>query len=623
MHLVVALMPERGHDALVTHLLLPANVAWAHSFGFDVDTYVWAVMPLLADWLYTIGHVLAGESAARLVNLGCILLLARLVYEVALWAGSRPNGALWAVLLLLVTPLTFAESSSMFIESAWSCFVVGGALALLRLIGQPGEAGLQLRLGGAMLGAALATKAVTFTVLPALALLLVLGVRRWLREGLRSGLIPGAVAFTVVGSLPYVRAYVITGNPVFPFFNGVFRSPHYPPENFAPPAIFDKGMTWDVLHRITFESSRFLEAYPGAAGFQWLLLVLPALVVFPLARHRRAVAVMGVAAVAAYLCFRQTAYLRYVFPSFALFAAIAGVLVDGLLVRRRAASIGVVLAAVAAVALNLRHFTVAGFNHQYDFRVLTSEAARAEHVAQVQPVRSAVDLVNELNRSNSPVAFFCQAMATGLHADGLFPNWYNHRFQAAVREARTPQALGAMLAARQVRYFLLADTWSDAATRQRVRAVGRVVRRIGEVSVLELHDRFRYQEEMLASPDLTRAAPGAWRADEGVTFAADVGAIVPDGLSVSQRVAVIAGREYRLAATLRTNVAAGTARLRVLWFGADDRLVGQSIETVDCGVDPTAHSTEVVAPPRAVAAEVLVFGLGAAPAIVSAMSFRN
>ncbi|MCA8966087.1 MAG: hypothetical protein KDC48_14470 [Planctomycetes bacterium] len=625
-HLVVALMPERGHDALVTHLLLPARIAWDHVWAFDVDTYVWAVMPLLGDWLYTIGYVLGGEAGARLVNLGCIFVLCRLVFDVTLWIGGGRDGALWAVLLLLVTPLTLRESSTLFIESVWSCLVVGGALALLRLLAEPAQAPLQLRLGGVLLGGALATKAVTFVTLPGLALLLVVGWRRWIGNGLRSGLLWGGVAFLAIGSLPYVRAYAMTGNPVFPFFNGVFRSPHYPPENFSPPAIFEKGMTWDVLHRITFESPKFLEAYPGAAGFQWLLLVAPALVVFVLVWHRRALAVIFVAAAAAYLCFRQTAYLRYVFPSFALFSAVVGVLIDGLLPRRRAASIAVLVAALTAVALNLRYFTTAGFNHQYDFKVLTSDAARQDYLAQTLPLRSAVALVNELNVSSSPVAFFSAAMATGLHADGLFPNWYNHKFQSAVTQARTGEALGAMLAGRQVRYLVLADSWSDAAARARVREVGREVRRIGDVSVLELDPRFRYQTEMLTSPDLSAAAATSaegWRVDDGVAVAAGVGATLADAAGVSQRVPVTAGREYLLTATARPAAGPAKARLRVLWLDARNRWVNQWIETFDCVDGPVTHRMEVVAPPGAVVAEVFTYGLGAAPVIVSAMSFRN
>ena len=35
-------------------------------------TYVWAVMPMLGDWLFSVGYMLGGETAARLINVGFI-----------------------------------------------------------------------------------------------------------------------------------------------------------------------------------------------------------------------------------------------------------------------------------------------------------------------------------------------------------------------------------------------------------------------------------------------------------------------------------------------------------------------------------------------------------------------
>ena len=53
-HFVVALMPEVGHDALAMHLFIPAHLELRHQWGFDVSTYVWAVMPMLGDWIFAI-----------------------------------------------------------------------------------------------------------------------------------------------------------------------------------------------------------------------------------------------------------------------------------------------------------------------------------------------------------------------------------------------------------------------------------------------------------------------------------------------------------------------------------------------------------------------------------------
>ncbi len=225
LHVLVGLMPEIGHDGLAMHLFVPAYVSHHQAWNFNVSTYVWAVMPMFVDWIYSAGYMFAGETGARLVNIGSILLLAAYVYRVACWAGANKLGACWGVLLLLVTPLTFLESSSLFVEGMWSALVVGGMFALLRLSTNVGAAQTNILLGGLLLGGALAAKAVTFTVIPVLALVMLAGISRWFTRKLWSGVGLGLLMFVGVGSIPYVVAYICTGIPYFPSLMQYFGLP--------------------------------------------------------------------------------------------------------------------------------------------------------------------------------------------------------------------------------------------------------------------------------------------------------------------------------------------------------------------------------------------------------------
>ncbi len=135
---------------------------------------------MLGDWIFSIGYMLAGETAARLINVGFIFVLALLIRDMVIWAGGEALGWRWAVLLFLSTPLTFTESSSLYIESIWTCFVVTSSLAVFKSIDPNGDADAQFQSGGLLLGNALAAKAVTVTVLPALLIVLVFRWRGWL-----------------------------------------------------------------------------------------------------------------------------------------------------------------------------------------------------------------------------------------------------------------------------------------------------------------------------------------------------------------------------------------------------------------------------------------------------------
>lgn len=623
-HLLVVAMPETGHDALVSHLLMPARIAFRSVWEFDVATHAWCVMPALGDWLYTIGYVLAGESGARLVNLACVLLLGRLVFDAARWLGAERVAALCAVLVFLTTPLTLTETSSLFIEGMWSCCVVGAALAVVRAVARGTAASERsglLVVAGVLAGGGMSAKLVTLLSLPLLALLLAARWRTWWPEH-RRALAGAMVALAVVGSQPYVRAWWLTGNPVFPFFNGVFRSPYFPQENFAAPDVFARGTTWDVLYRMTFDSGRYLEASAGAAGFQWLLLVVPAVLGFSVVGHRRALVLAGFAAATLWLVFSQTAYLRYVFPTFAIASALAGAAVAGALPRTRGGLL-LVGSVVATVVLNLVCFTTGGYNHQVHLPVLLGERAALDHLAVRQPLRVAERLVNELNREMTPVALFGPAMAADLRADVLVPNWYCHTFAAEVRAATTAEALGELLAGRRVRHLLLVDGWEDEAARERVRAVSREVRTIGNVSVRVLDERFRFRRELLRAGRFEDAS--AWSIDPNARLLPGRGLVVHVGAPAAQRVDVVAGREYRLQAeVLRVDpVAPADARLQVNWIGADGGLVHCDIQVFACQVEASTPSMDVVAPPGAVAALVYATGHSTSPVLFAGLTFRQ
>jgi hypothetical protein len=491
LHLLVALMPEVGHDALAMHLFVPAHVAHHQAWYFDTGNYVWAVMPMFVDWLYTAAYLFAGETAARLVNAASIMLLATLVHRSALWAGANRVGAGWAVLLLLVTPLTFLESSSLFIEGMWSALALGGTLALLRLLTAPNTARTELMLASAMLAGAVAVKAVTFIVLPVLALLLLARLRRWFARELIPVTGFALLMFVAIGAVPYVRAYVLTGNPVFPFFNGYFQSPLYPPVNFSPPAHFELGFAWDTLYRITFDSSRYLDATIGSAGFQWLLLVVPGLLVLALARRHRAL-VLGVIVIGwMWLTFGQTAYLRYVLPSFALACAVVAVTLSVAESSGRWAWRASIAAALGALALNLLHLHAATWYGEIDLRVITDPRAREAYIDHAAPVRTAVELVNALNHARTPVAFFSSPLTAGLEAEALYANWYNTRFLAAVNAAADSEELARLLAREQVEYVVLDEAWKEIDRHTQVRQITTEITRISTISVRRLDKRYR------------------------------------------------------------------------------------------------------------------------------------
>ncbi len=619
LHLLGALMPEVGHDALATHLFVPEYLAQHRSWSFDARTYSWAVMPMLVEWIYSAGYFLAGSLGAHLINAAAVMLLAELVHRVSRWAGAGPRQAAWGALLLLLTPLVFAESSSLFIDVLWSTLLLAGTLALLRMLAQPERARSEIVLGGVLLGGALAAKAVTFTALPVLALVLLLAWKRWFRVELLPVLALGLGVFVAIGSVPYLTAWWKTGNPVFPFFNAVFHSPLYPTHDIAPPPIFARGLRWDTPYRMTFDSSRYLEGTAGAAGFQWLLLVLPAGFAAALARHRRALLLFLIAASWMWLVFHETAYLRYALPSFALGGALIALLLNMAASAGPWASRAALVAAMAVAVLDLLHFSSGTYYGTIDFRVLTDSRAKDEYVLQKAPVRDAVAMVNALDPQGTPVAFFCDGLAAGLHGNALYPNWYNPTFLAAIKTAHDAAALGRVLAHNNVEYLLLDGNWERTATGARLLKASTEVANVGGISVRRLDDRFRFGRELLPSTDIGKG----WQLMAGVVKSPGGGVLVTAASPAYAAVPIQPDRVYRYEAVARCSAGPAMGRLQVNWMGSRGQFIRSSIRTFVCQRQATDYKMEVVAPRGAVVAVVYASGQSGPPILFSNVSFRN
>nr|BFE95840.1 hypothetical protein GCM10020185_63760 [Pseudomonas brassicacearum subsp. brassicacearum] len=434
LYVLVAFMPEVGHDALAMHLFVPSHLAQQHQWKFDANTYVWAVMPMLADWIYSIVYMLAGETASRLSNSAFTLLLAWQIRNMTLWAGGSATSARWASLIFLSTPLAFAESSSLHIESAWTAFMMAGTLAILKVSSftpEPRERLSQLLLAGLLLGFAMATKAVTLSVLPVLLVILLLHYKAWAVPGIVKTLLLGSAGLILAGATPYVSAEYLTGNPVFPFFSMPFsirRSGRTSTSNHRP--FFGTGVTWDTLYRMVFKSPQFIEGRVGAAGFQWLLLPTAAVAVL-LSGNKKALCILLVGAGAMFMTFHSTAYLRYVFPSFALFSVILALP----FFRRQ------------DLPAQPRHRGRCRVDpDQYPFHPGRDLLWRNQTLCTVEHDRSGclsigtpahpkkmVDTVNALNTGHQPVAVFASPLMAGLHGDALYASWYNLKWKKRVR----------------------------------------------------------------------------------------------------------------------------------------------------------------------------------------------
>ena len=209
--------------------------------------------------------------------------------------AGRPHGALAAVLAALVP--SFASYA--FLATQETTLVMFGALGFLALLKatrakRPGYA----IVGGLLLGgAALTSYQGLYFILPVVVLYAIALLRRWnvrlraFRQAEPIMLLLTLLVAVAAGCAPYVRNWILLGDPLYPFYRGLFSSPYLSPTtmvfaetewrsvaldlaSFGP----STGSYWDFLYQFGTN--------PSFAPLS-LAFAVPAFLILPGARIRR------------------------------------------------------------------------------------------------------------------------------------------------------------------------------------------------------------------------------------------------------------------------------------------------------------------------------------------------
>lgn len=453
---VVAFMPEMGYDALAMHLFVPGHMLHRSRWLFDVDTYVFAVMPMLTEWLYSIVYILSGEASARLLNVVFLLISAKLIVEIIEYK-NKEGGALWGALFFLTTPLTFAIGSSLFIDSLLCLFVLAGVYLMLIIINDDQNKNGNLFLLGIILGLMIATKSVGFIYVSIIFIFIIFFRRLFIYNKNLNTIMLFLFIFFLIGVIPYVNAYLISGNPVFPFFNGIFKSENFTPVNFDNP-LYRSGISFKTLYDLTFISEKFLESGPGAGGFTLLLLLIPSSLYLIYTKNKIAL-IIGLCGLLMFLLeFQFQSYLRYVFPVYAIFYAYIGISLSDLKVRSLFIYKISAFFAFLSLILNLIFINASASYKTFPVDLLFNKDLKSKYVLDSIPIRGAVEHINSLT-TNEPVLVMANPMVAGLKVDALYPIWYNVKLQEKMIEAKTPEKMVQLIKDYGVKYIILDSLW--------------------------------------------------------------------------------------------------------------------------------------------------------------------
>jgi hypothetical protein len=303
--LLTALAPVTDGDALCYHLQVPKIFLAQGSAVFEPDLHE-TIYPLVTEALYAVGLGFRGPVACRLIQ-----WLLGLVFAANVAAIARPilgDRAGWAGLIALLVPAISNGMSAPLNDVALAAFGNAAIYAWIRWRDDPSWRSAVL--AGILMGLAIGVK------YPALVLGGLLGLgflsglsRRRTRTILAHAVLFGLVALLVGGGW-YLRAYLHTGNPVYPFFRAVFGGSGI--DEVLDPIKRPMPVTaWNLLTAIgplTLQPDRF-DSFSHQFGPMFLLFLPAILWMRP---PRRVVGVVAIGYLFLALCLTQRQSMRFV-----------------------------------------------------------------------------------------------------------------------------------------------------------------------------------------------------------------------------------------------------------------------------------------------------------------------
>ncbi len=451
-HWLIVLEPESSFDGLTAHLAISAQLAKHHALTSDFHHYVWSTMPMFGDMIYAIVYSPGGEFAARLLDLSLLITILAIIYRESKRVIS-PSLALLLCALFASLPLTQLVTGALYVENFTAAMLLAGVAAVAFYREHPGTrlflmTAFFLGSCGGYKVAALALACVLFVMLIAQAM----RHSNHLRRPHVAVYLVALLLFLVPALWSYGYSYVETGDPVFPYSAGIFKSP-YVDHPIRDPR-FREPLSFSMPYHLTFQTHRFMEGQDGAFGFHLLLLVPLALASLFFVRDwmLRSSLLLGMGG--ALMIGATLPNARYFYPVMPMLTL--GVAAAFAALRRidRNLLVAVCGASMVALFLNLYFIHTADWMHRDFFTPpLFSARGRSEYVEERVPIRNVIRYLNDTDRGN-PVLFAVEPFRSDLIAPSYSNDWHDTQFLHDATSQRTPQDVYRLLQSLKISHIV-------------------------------------------------------------------------------------------------------------------------------------------------------------------------
>lgn len=457
-----ASFPSLVSDDHAVHLRIWTELMARHRYEFDVDTQVWSVAPFAVALLHSGVSLIAGNDARSALNL--ILALALLLFLAQMLSSCKlPVSTQWLLVVLMAsTPMLGILLLSL--QSELVLAVLG--LAGLHLVMDASGGWRGKNMLGLLAVASLCAAVKLPGIILGVTLFVALMFRWWNQrtdssqhvQRLRWPALFVLVPLIFVALHAYILAWGVTGNPVFPLYNAIFKSPYFPLENFSDTR-WIHGFSFRSYVKAFFHTSEFFESDNYTAGWQYLILLPVALMAFfrqGLPGNLRIVLIpiLGFGLP----MFYATQYWRYLFPVMPIVGIFLATIFFA--TKSRTYQYAAHTLAVVCVALNLFYFPKISWMMNSPPSAAFTQEGKKNLIRTYAPVASITNKINHL-APGSRVLYPSQiSFGSTLVGEPLYINWYSPSRSARAASLKDIGAIGQFLSREKVDLIIssLADT---------------------------------------------------------------------------------------------------------------------------------------------------------------------
>lgn len=331
LHMFYSLSPQIHWDAMSYHYLLPDYFLRHHAI-IDFPDVIFSYYPSIVEMQYLAGMALGGEQTANLIGNSHGMIIYIAIFAIAILLLSNWRTGIWAGLIFLST-----QGIHMHFEGGWndlgvSMFIIGSVMLIFEYC-KTRHPGI-FYLSAILMGAGLASK--HYAYIPFAFVLLFLVYDSLAGKSAVKALLKRCIQYLLVcmtmPAIWYLRSYILTGNPVYPFsVFGLF--PTYLLEPFVVTSWVNQGFDRNILSFLAYPvylmfGSSWIPELTGKLPY--LLLLMP----FSLIKLRdNAVRIMWIFVVWTFVIMYfiapfETRYMLYMLPFAAILAGMSVSIVE-------------------------------------------------------------------------------------------------------------------------------------------------------------------------------------------------------------------------------------------------------------------------------------------------------